>query len=69
MSQSNKGLKMTDKTISNEQILINRLLWLLTDLNSNIDAESAELIFYDLQKVTGKSQTEISQWLEHIHLN
>jgi len=60
---------MTDKTISNEQILINRLLWLLTDLNSNIDAESAELIFYDLQKVTGKSQTEISQWLEHIHLN
>jgi hypothetical protein len=60
---------MTDKTISNEQILINRLLWVLTDLNSNIDSETAELIFHDLQKVTGKSQTEISEWLEHIHLN
>jgi hypothetical protein len=57
---------MNDKTISNENILINRLLWLLTDLNSSIDAESAELIFHDLQRVTGKSQTEISKWLEHI---
>lgn len=60
---------MSDKTISNESILINRLLWLLTDLNSHIDAESAELIFHDLQRVTGKSQTEIAKWLEHIHLN
>ena len=60
---------MIDVKISNEQILINRLLWILTDLNSNIDSETAELIFHDLQTVTGKTQSEIATWLEHIHLN
>jgi len=60
---------MTDKTLSNEQILINRLLWILTDLNSNIDSETAELIFHDLQIVTGKPQAEIAKWLEHVYLN
>ena len=50
----------------NEQILVNRLLWVLADLNSSIDVETAEMIFHDLSKVTGKSQTEIAKMLEEV---
>ena len=50
----------------NEQILINRLLWVLQDLNSSIDAETAEMIFYDLSRVTGKTQAEIAKMLEEV---
>lgn len=49
-----------------EQILFNRLLFVLADLNSQIDPETAELIFHDLSTVSGKPQTEIAQMLEQI---
>lgn len=51
---------------NNEKILFNRLLWVLADLNSEIDAETAEMIFYDLSKVSGKSQSEISEMLNNV---
>lgn len=51
---------------NNEKILFNRLLWVLADLNSEIDAETAEMIFHDLSKVSGKSQSEISEMLESV---
>jgi hypothetical protein len=51
---------------TNEQILFNRLLFVLADLNSQLDAETAEMIFHDLAKVSGKPQTEIAQMLEQI---
>lgn len=51
---------------TNEQILFNRLLFVLSDLNSDLDAETAEMIFHDLAKVSGKPQTEIAQMLEQI---
>jgi hypothetical protein len=51
---------MTD----NENILINRLLSVLSDLNTSLDAEMAELIIHDLCKVTGKTQNEISKLIE-----
>jgi hypothetical protein len=51
---------------NNETILINRLLWVLADLNSSLDAETAELIFSDLCKVTGKTQNEIAKMLDEV---
>lgn len=51
---------------SNEQILIHRLLWILADKNSQLDAETAELIFFDLSKVMNKSQNEISKIIEEM---
>jgi hypothetical protein len=51
---------------NSEQILFNRLLWVVTDLNSILDAETVELIFYDLARACGKSQTEIAQMTENI---
>ncbi len=51
---------------TNEQILIHRLLWILVDQNSQLDAETTELIFHDLQRVTGKTQNQIAKMLEEI---
>ena len=51
---------------NNEKILFNRLLLVLADLNSNIDAETAELIIYDLSKTSGKSQNEICEMIDHL---
>lgn len=50
----------------NEKILFNRLLWVLADLNSQLDAETAEMIFHDLSKVSGKSQNEIISMLSNV---
>ena len=51
---------------TNEKILIHRLLWVLADSNSNLDAETAELILWDLCKVTGKTQNQISAMIEEL---
>jgi hypothetical protein len=51
---------------NNETILFNRLLWLLQDLNSQLDSETIELIFHDLSRVSGKNQNEIAKMLEDI---
>ncbi len=49
---------------NNENILIHRLLSVLNDLNTSLDAEMAELIIHDLCQVTGKTQNEIAALLE-----
>jgi tRNA A37 methylthiotransferase MiaB len=51
---------------TNENILIHRLLSVLTDLNNSLDAEAAELIIHDICKVTGKTQNEVAAMLNEV---
>jgi hypothetical protein len=50
----------------NEKILFHRLMFVLADLNSQLDAETAELVFHDLSKASGKSQGEIVSMLSNV---
>jgi hypothetical protein len=50
--------------LENEKILFHRLLWVLSDRNSELDAETIELILHDLAKTSGKSQNEIIQMID-----